>query len=198
MVVHITGKVDHAVRTLLALAAADRTAAVKAETIAAAQHIPPKVLEGVLTELRRADMVTSRRGPDGGYRLARPADEIHIADVIRALEGPLASVRGQRPEDVRYPGLAEPLQQVWIALRVNIRAVLENVSLADIAAGALPGFIAELTADPGAWVRREPGGGPAVSGDTAADLDGAPGTSSDPPENQGTVSGPDGSVRSSC
>ena len=153
-VVHITAKVDYAVRTLLELAAADGV--VKSEVIAAAAQIPPKVLETVLAELRRAELVLSRRGPDVGYRLGRPATEISVADVIRAVESPLASVRGQRPEDVRYPGAAEPLQQVWISLRVNIRAVLENVSIAEIAADRLPGFISELVADPGAWVRREP------------------------------------------
>lgn len=178
---HITAKVDHAVRTLLEITAADQATAVKAEAIAAAQRIPPKVLESVLAELRRAALVTSRRGPDGGYRLARPAAEISIADVIRAIEGPLASVRGMRPEDVRYQGAAEPLQQVWIALRVNIRAVLENVTLADIAAGSLPEFVETLTADPGAWVRREPGETPP-----------------DPPEIIGRSANPGGSVRSSC
>lgn len=152
---HISARVDHAVRTLLEIAAATQSVAVKSETIAMAQRIPPKVLEGVLGELRRTGLVTSRRGPDGGYRLARPAEEISVADVIRAVEGPLASVRGQRPEDVRYTGSADALQRVWIALRVNIRAVLENVTIADIAAGGLPEFIADLTADPGAWVRRE-------------------------------------------
>lgn len=163
---HITARVDYAVRTLLEIArapqiqrASDRVAVqvapvVKAEAISTAQHIPPKVLETVLAELRRADLVTSRRGPDGGYWLARPAAQISIADVIRAIEGPLASVRGERPEDVRYPGAAEPLQRVWIALRVNIRAVLENVSIDDIAQDRLPGFIGTLTADPGAWARR--------------------------------------------
>ncbi|MEV6136537.1 Rrf2 family transcriptional regulator [Nocardia sp. NPDC051990] len=163
---HITARVDYAVRTLLEIArapqtygASDRVAVqvapvVKAEAIATAQHIPPKVLETVLAELRRADLVTSRRGPDGGYWLARPATQISIADVIRAIEGPLASVRGERPEDVRYSGAAEPLQRVWIALRVNIRAVLENVSIDDIARDRLPGFIGALTEDPGAWARR--------------------------------------------
>lgn len=151
---HITARVDYAVRTLLEIAAATQAVAIKADVIAAAQQIPPKVLETVLAELRRAELVTSRRGPDGGYWLARPAAEISVADVIRAVESPLASVRGQRPEDVRYPGVAEPLQQVWIALRVNIRAVLENVSIADIAGDRLPEFIATLTADPGAWARR--------------------------------------------
>lgn len=163
---HISARVDYAVRTLLEIArapqihrASDRVAVqvapvVKAEAISTAQHIPPKVLETVLAELRRADLVTSRRGPDGGYWLARPAAQIFIADVIRAIEGPLASVRGERPEDVRYPGAAEPLQRVWIALRVNIRAVLENVSINDIAQDRLPGFIGTLTEDPGAWARR--------------------------------------------
>ncbi|MEV4240600.1 Rrf2 family transcriptional regulator [Nocardia sp. NPDC049737] len=163
---HITARVDYAVRTLLEIArapqthrASDRVAVqvapvVKAEAISTAQHIPPKVLETVLAELRRADLVTSRRGPDGGYWLARPAAQISIADVIRAIEGPLASVRGERPEDVRYPGAAEPLQRVWIALRVNIRAVLENVSIDDIAQDRLPGFIGTLTEDPVAWARR--------------------------------------------
>ncbi|MEU6832488.1 Rrf2 family transcriptional regulator [Nocardia beijingensis] len=166
---HITAKVDYAVRTLLEIASAPRldrsvvglgapavqaAPVVKAEAIATAQRIPPKVLESVLGELRRAELVISRRGPDGGYWLARPAAEISIADVIRAIEGPLASVRGARPEDVRYAGAAEPLQRVWIALRVNIRAVLENVTIADIASDRLPGFVGALTEDPGAWARR--------------------------------------------
>ncbi|WP_431955103.1 RrF2 family transcriptional regulator [Nocardia lijiangensis] len=151
---HITAKVDYAVRTLLEIAMATPTAKIKADSIATAQRIPPKVLETVLGELRRAELVVSRRGPDGGYSLARPASEISIADVIRAIEGPLASVRGQRPEDVKYPGAAEPLQRVWIALRVNIRAVLENVTIGDIDADRLPEFVEALTGDPGAWARR--------------------------------------------
>ncbi|MGO4617965.1 Rrf2 family transcriptional regulator [Nocardia sp. 2YAB30] len=166
---HISAKVDYAVRTLLEIARASRlnqttvglgasvvqaAPVVKAEAIAAAQRIPPKVLESVLGELRRAGLVISRRGPEGGYWLARPASEISIADVIRAVEGPLASVRGERPEDVRYPGPAESLQRVWIALRVNLRAVLEKVSIDDIAQNQLPGFVESLTEDPGAWSRR--------------------------------------------
>lgn len=176
---HITAKVDHAVRTLLEITASDQAVAVKAESIAAAQQIPPKVLESVLAELRRAGLVTSRRGPDGGYRLARRAADISIADIIRAIEGPLASVRGLRPEEVQYGGVAEPLQKVWIALRVNLRAVLENVSLADIAANGLPEFIGTLTSDPGAWARREP-------------------HLPDPGKITGRPTGADGSVRSSC
>ncbi|MEU6561786.1 RrF2 family transcriptional regulator [Nocardia nova] len=150
---HITARVDHAVRILLEIARAEPNS-VKAETIATAQGISPKILESIAAELRRADLVISRRGPDGGYRLARPAERISVADVIRAVEGPLASVRGQRPEDVEYSGVAAPLQRVWIALRVNIRAVLEQVSIADVAADELPDFVIELVADPGAWTRR--------------------------------------------
>lgn len=150
---HISARVDYAVRILLEIARA-QSDSVKADTIAAAQSIPPKILESTAAQLRRAGLVTSRRGPDGGYRLARPAAEISVADIIRAVEGPLASVRGERPEDVRYPGAAESLQHVWIALRVNIRAVLERVSIAQLAAGELPAFVGELTSDPGAWARR--------------------------------------------
>jgi Rrf2 family protein len=151
--VHITAKADYAVRTLLELAAS-ADAPGKAEALAAAQNIPHKFLESVLSDLRRADLLRSRRGPDGGYWLARPAAEISVADVIRAVEGPLASVRGQRPEDVDYLGPARPLQLVWLAVRANMRAVLEGVSLADIVADDIPPFIAELTADPAAWTRR--------------------------------------------
>ncbi|NKY50034.1 RrF2 family transcriptional regulator [Nocardia vermiculata] len=150
---HVTAKVDYAVRMLLEIART-QPHSVKSEIIATAQGISPKVLESLAAELRRADLVVSRRGPDGGYRLARPAEQISVADVIRAVEGPLASVRGQRPEDVVYSGVAEPLQRVWIALRVNIRVVLEQVSIADIATGELPDFITDLVRDPGAWTRR--------------------------------------------
>ncbi|MCM6778535.1 Rrf2 family transcriptional regulator [Nocardia sp. CDC159] len=156
---HISARVDYAVRVLLEIARAQPNS-VKADAIASAQGIPPKILESAAAELRRAGLVTSRRGPDGGYRLARPAAEISIADVIRAVEGPLASVRGERPEDVTYSGAAEPLQRVWIALRVNIRAVLEQVSIADIAWDKLPDFVADLVTDPGAWSRRPVPEGP--------------------------------------
>lgn len=150
---HITARVDCAVRVLLELAHASGDPA-KAESIASAQAIAPKFLEAVLGDLRRSDLVCSRRGPDGGYWLAKPAADISIADVIRSVEGPLASVVGQRPEDVQYSGYAAPLQQVWIAVRVNLRAVLEQVSIDDVARNQLPDFIAELTADPDAWRRR--------------------------------------------
>ncbi len=151
---HINARADYAVRTLLELAALGGDPG-KAEALAAAQGISHKVLESVLADLRKADLIRSRRGPDGGYWLARAATDISIADVIRAVEGPLASVRGERPEDVVYPGPAKPLQLVWLAVRVNMRAVLEGVSLADIVADDLPAFVTDLTADPSAWVRRE-------------------------------------------
>lgn len=152
---HITARVDYAVRTLLELAATDGGRPAKAESLATAQTIPHKFLEAVLADLRRGGLVHSRRGPEGGYWLARPASEISIADVIRTVEGPLASVRGERPEDVTYTGAAERLQDVWIAVRVNLRAVLEAVSLADVVAGDLPDGVRQLTADPGAWERRQ-------------------------------------------
>ena len=133
---HITAKVDYAVRTLVELAAVGPDPA-KAEFLAKSQVIPHKFLEAVLSDLRRGGLVNSRRGPDGGYWLARSADEITIADVIRAVEGPLASIRGQRPEDVDYGGPATPLKEVWIAVRVNLRAVLENVTLTDVAGGLI-------------------------------------------------------------
>jgi len=151
--VHITAKVDYAVRTLAELAAAGPGPA-KAEFLATSQVIPHKFLEAVLSDLRRGGLVTSKRGPEGGYWLARPASEITIADVIRAVEGPLASIRGERPEDVDYTGPATQLKDVWIAVRVNLRAVLENVTMADVADGHLPDFVNQLTADPGAWKRR--------------------------------------------
>ncbi|GAB2644205.1 Rrf2 family transcriptional regulator [Prescottella soli] len=150
---HITARVDCAVRALVELAAAGPDL-VKADALSTAQAIPSKFLEAVLADLRRGGLVSSRRGPDGGYWLTRPASEITVADVIRTLEGPLASVRGERPEDVTYDGPAESLQRVWIAVRVNLRSVLEGVTIADIANGALPEFVAGLTADPGAWSRR--------------------------------------------
>ncbi|APA94958.1 Putative HTH-type transcriptional regulator [Nocardia seriolae] len=160
---HITAKVDYAVRTLVEIAKAQPDS-VKADAIVAAQDIPPKVLESVVSDLRTGGLVTSRRGPDGGYRLARPAAEISVADVIRAVEGPLASVRGQRPEDVSYPGAAESLQRVWIGLRVNIRSVLERVTIADIAHDLLPSFLDELLRDPDAWTRRpRPGNDPVAA-----------------------------------
>jgi Rrf2 family protein len=147
----ISAKADYAVRAAVELAAAG-DATVKGEAIAQAQAIPLRFLENILGELRHAGLVRSQRGSEGGYGLARPAAEITVADVVRAVEGPLASVRGERPESVRYTGAAEPLAQVWIAVRANLRAVLEETTVADVATGELPGIVDEITTDPGAWV----------------------------------------------
>src|SRR5689334_18104703 len=127
---------------------------VTAEQLAQAQSIPLNFLENILRDLRRAGLVESRRGQAGGYLLARPADEISIADVIRAVEGPLANVRGLSPDQLDYPGAGEKLRDVWVALRASVRNVLEQVSLADVARGELPPHVAELTQDADAWVRR--------------------------------------------
>ncbi|MGH3039967.1 MAG: RrF2 family transcriptional regulator, partial [Gaiellaceae bacterium] len=123
----------------------------KGEQIAQAQDIPLKFLENILLELRHHGLVQSQRGAEGGYWLARPPEEIRLADVIRAVEGPLANVRGSRPESVEYSGPAARLQDVWIAMRANLRAVLEEVTLADVAAGELPAAIAAITSNPSAW-----------------------------------------------
>jgi Rrf2 family protein len=146
----VSAKVDYAVRAGLELAAAG-DGPVKGERIAQAQGIPLKFLENILLELRHHGVVQSRRGVEGGYWLARPAEEITLAEVIRAVEGPLANVRGIRPESVEYEGPAVRLQEVWIAVRANLRSVLETVTLADVAAGKLPRQIVAVTEDPEAW-----------------------------------------------
>jgi Rrf2 family protein len=150
--VRTTAKADYAVRAAVELAAVGGLA--NAEQIAQAQDIPLNFLENILRDLRRAGIVESRRGQAGGYALARPAEEISVADVIRAVEGPLANVRGQAPESLTYPGSAEKLREVWVALRANVRAVLEGVTLADVARGELPSHVGELTRDADAWLRR--------------------------------------------
>lgn len=151
----ISAKADYAMRAALELAAAEEPP-VKGERIAEAQGIPLKFLENILIDLRHAGIVASQRGPEGGYRLDRPAAEITAADVIRAVDGPLAAVRGARPESTEYEGPATALQTVWIALRASVRSVLENVTLAEIASGSLPPALARLADDPEAWVRRIP------------------------------------------
>ena len=128
----VSAKVDYALRAMLELAAAGGL--VKGEHIATAQGIPQKFLETILTELRHAELVASRRGVEGGYALARPAEEISLADVLRAVEGPIATVRGVRPDEVVYGGAASALGAVWIELRVAIRGVLEETTLADVVA----------------------------------------------------------------
>lgn len=128
----VSAKVDYALRALAELAAAPPGQPVKGEQLAGAQEIPLNFLENILLELRRSELVASRRGADGGYWLGRPAAEISLADVVRAVEGPIASVRGNRPEDVTYTGAATALQDVWIELRASMRGVLEETSLADL------------------------------------------------------------------
>ncbi len=124
------------------------------ESLAGAQEIPPRFLEGILTGLRRAGIVASHRGVDGGYLLARPAETVSVADVIRALDGPLAEVRGLRPEQSKYVGPVEPLQDVWIAARASLRSVLDHVTVADIATGKLPRNVTKLTHPPESWISR--------------------------------------------
>jgi len=141
----VSAKTDYALRAMAELAATP-PGPVKGERLASSQEIPLKFLENILTELRRAELVATQRGAEGGYRLARPADEITLADVIRAVDGPLANVRGERPDVVTYAGAAAPLHDVWLAVRTNLRAVLETVTLADLAAGRLPDEVAELAA----------------------------------------------------
>jgi Rrf2 family protein len=149
----VSARVDYAVRATLELAAAEGES-VKGEQIAHAQEIPLNFLENILADLRNADLVRTQRGPAGGYRLARPPEQIPLAEVIRAVEGPLASVRGEPPESVSYEGAAAPLQTVWIAVRANLRAVLDEVTLADVVAGRLPAKVVRLTEAPDAWARR--------------------------------------------
>jgi Rrf2 family protein len=147
----VSAKVDYAVRATAELASAGE-GPIKGEALSKAQGIPLKFLENILGELKHAGIVRSQRGTEGGYWLARPAGEIRIADVIRAVEGPLASVRGEPPETVKYVGAAEPLGKLWVAVRANLRAVLEETTVADIASGDLPAVIEEITSDPQAWV----------------------------------------------
>ncbi|HVV59208.1 MAG TPA: Rrf2 family transcriptional regulator [Gaiellaceae bacterium] len=149
----VSAKADYAVRAAVELAVAG-DGPVKAEQIAQAQEIPLKFLESILLDLRNAGLVNSRRGVEGGYWLARPAAEISLAQVIRAVDGPIANVRGMRPEDVSYTGTATQLRDVWIAVRASLRAVLERVTLAAVASGELPASVEELAANPDAWSPR--------------------------------------------
>ena len=148
----ITAKADYAVRAAAELAAAEPGGALmKGEQLARSQSIPQNFLENILTELRRAGIVRTRRGADGGYQLARPAAEITVADVLRAVEGPLAAVQGNRPESLEYTGAAAHLPEVWVALRANLRSVLEHVTLADLASGKLPPVVKERTRIKDSW-----------------------------------------------
>lgn len=135
------------------LAVAENKGPLKGSRISEAQDIPLKFLENILLELKHSGLVRTQRGAGGGYWLARPAEGISLAEIIRVVEGPLANVRGEGPEAVEYTGAARPLQEVWIAVRANLRAVLECVTLADLIRGEIPDSVHNLTLDPQAWVR---------------------------------------------
>jgi len=151
---HVTAKADYAVRAVVELAGSSQDSPRKVDQLAQAQRIPVSFLENILTQLRSAGIVRSQRGPEGGYWLAHPPEEVNLADVIRAVEGPLVGIRGQRPEEIEYVGSAEALQQVWIALRANLRKVLEHVTLADVASGKLPKDVVAYSREEDAWQTR--------------------------------------------
>ena len=162
--VDISARTDYAVRALLTLAAAERdreragddthAAAVSVDVLVREQGLPRKFLEAIVADLRRGGLVTSRRGPTGGYTLARPADQIFLGDVFRTVDGPLAEVRGLRPHETTYTGAAEHLPVVWVAVRASLRRVLDETSLADVLEGSLPQHVEELAAAPDAWRNR--------------------------------------------
>jgi Rrf2 family protein len=152
--VRVSAKTDYALRAALVLARAEGGQPVKAERIAAAQEIPVRFLENILGELRHAGLVESRRGAEGGYLLAAAADTIALADVVRAVDGPLANVGGRRPDALEYPEGAEPLREVWVAVRAGLREVLERTSLADVASGELPSAVAAKIEPEDAWQPR--------------------------------------------
>lgn len=146
----VTAKVDYAVRALLELAASDPDRVTR-DQLAAVQDIPPRYLEAVLLQLRQAGLVAGQRGSSGGYSLGRPADEISVAEVSRAVDGPLALVQGQRPEHVTYAGTSQHLQELWIGLRAAVRSVMEAVMIADLLRGELPAGVRSLVDDAEAW-----------------------------------------------
>jgi Rrf2 family protein len=147
---YVSARSDYALRALITLAAAGRP--MTAEQLAANQALPISYLEAILLDLRRSGIVASRRGPDAGYRFVRPPADLTPADVMRAVEGPLAEVRGLRPEATSYTGSAAPLQELWIALRASLRHVLEGVTIEQLAQGRLPKELRRLVSDPDAWV----------------------------------------------
>jgi len=150
--VRVSAKADYAVRAAAELAAAGKGGHRKRDQIAEAQQIPSKFLETILLDLKHSGIVKSTRGADGGYALARPAMDISLADVIRAVDGPMATVRGERVESVEYAGSAKALRDVWVAVRASLRRVLETTSLQDLVDDHLPDRVRELTADPEAWI----------------------------------------------
>ncbi len=151
---HVTAKADYAVRAVVELVGSKQESPRKVDDVAQAQGIPVSFLENILTQLRSSGIVRSQRGPEGGYWLARPPDTLNVAQIIRAVEGPLVGVRGLPPEEIEYTGSAEALQQVWIAVRANLRMVLEHVTVAEVSAGKLPKQVLALTREEQAWEAR--------------------------------------------
>jgi Rrf2 family protein len=149
--VRISAKTDYALRAAIELASLAGDGPVKGELIANAQGIPLRFLENILGDLRNAGIVESRRGVDGGYLLARPAEEIALADVVRAVDGPLANVAGIRPHQLEYSGAAEQLREIWVGVRAALRGVLEETTVADVAGKKLPAHVRKLVADQDAW-----------------------------------------------
>jgi Rrf2 family protein len=152
--VRVSAKVDYALRAAVELAALEDEWPVKGERLASGQGIPLRFMENILGELRQSGIVASKRGAEGGYMLARPPSEIALADVIRAVDGPLANIGGLRPDQLSYEGTAVPMREIWVAVRAALRSVLETTTLADVAGGELPPEITELTADPDVWAWR--------------------------------------------
>ena len=150
----VSAKVDYALRAAVELAALESDWPVKGVRLAGGQGIPLRFMENILGELRQAGIVASKRGADGGYLLARPPGDVALADVIRAVDGPLANIGGLRPDQLEYEGTAVPMKDVWVAVRSSLRSVLEHTTLADVAARDLPAAVTAATADPDAWAWR--------------------------------------------
>ena len=150
----VSAKVDYALRAAIELAALEEQWPVKGERLAAGQEIPLRFMENILGELRQSGIVASKRGAEGGYLLARPHAEIALADVIRAVDGPLANIGGLRPDQLSYEGSAAPMKDIWVAVRAALRSVLETTTLADVAEGELPAAITAVTSDPDVWAWR--------------------------------------------
>lgn len=149
--VQISAKADYAVRAICVLAVAPPGQSVKADDVAAAQDVPRTFLDAILAQLRRGGLVQSRRGPDGGHQLARPATDISVADVVRVVDGPLALIHGHRPESLTYSEPAAHLTDVWVAVRASVRAILEHTTIADVVAGTLPPAVRDHTTDERSW-----------------------------------------------
>jgi Rrf2 family protein len=151
--VEISAKTDYAVRALLSLAAREPDL-VKVDVVVGEQALPRKFVEAILGELRRAGLVRSQRGAEGGYALTRPASQITLGSIIRAVDGPLAEVRGLRPNDTVYGGVAEHLPEVWVAVRASLRRVLDETTLAQVLSGRLPSHVRRMVESPDAWLPR--------------------------------------------